>query len=370
MQTMGNWDYTVIVKELQQYIGAYFDKFYICTEGSCLLRLRKGKAIAIVANANSLYLTEKPPETLETPPQFAMVVRKWLENSKLQSVEQLNGDRIVAFNFEAKTREKFTLVFEQFAKGNALLLNSENIIIDALKREEFASRKLKPREKYAVPPAKKNAEEITIGDFKPKGKTVAALAINANIPPFYIEEALTRTKCNSDVEQNSESEKEKLIQELKKIKEEYSPCVYLESEKPVAFSFTELQKMAKLEKKSFDSFSTALEFYYANVEKIMEKKQEKKEGGKMATRLEFQRRAIEENRVKAVENTEIANFINANYSLFEELLQITREMLREKKSEGEIEKKLVQTAEENGQKLEIKVKNGKIEVVASSGLSS
>lgn len=365
MQSMGNWDYAVIVKELQQYSGAYFDKFYICGDGSSLLRLRKGKAVAIVASSSALYVTEKPPETLETPPQFAMIVRKWLENSKLQSIEQLNGDRIIAFKFETKSGEKFTLVFEQFAKGNMLLLNGENIIVEALKREDYGARKLKPRENYIAPPAKKGINEVTAADFKPLGKTVAALASMVNIPPFYIEEAVNRLKTPLDVTAANVEEKTQLVNELKKIKAEYSPCVYLENSKPAFFAFTELQKLAALEKKKFENFSAALDFYYANVEKTVEKKVDKSEG-KMAARLEFQRIAIGENKAKAAESSAKANYINANYFLFEEVLSTAAKMLKEKKSEREIEQKLAEIAKNSGEKMEVKVKNGKIEVEANS----
>ncbi len=362
MQTMGNWDYAVIVKELQQYSGAYFDKFYICTNDSILLRVRKGKAIAIVADANRLHVTATPPETLDTPPQFVMIVRKWLENSTLKSIEQINGDRIVAFNFSGKPGE-FTLVFEQFAKGNCLLLNKDGVIVEALKREEYGARKLKPREKYIAPPARKNAEDMTTTDFKEKGKTIAALSSMVNIPPFYIEEAVNRLKTPLDVTAVSTEEKESLVAELKKIQTEYSPCIYIESWKPVYFAFTELQKLAHLEKKNFENFSAALDFYYANAEKTVEKKTDKREG-KMSVRLEFQEKAIEEYKTKAAESTAKADFINVNYALFEELLATAAKLIKEKKSEEEIEKKLWQICEENGQKLEVKIKNGKIEVEA------
>ncbi|MDP3742119.1 MAG: NFACT family protein [Candidatus Micrarchaeota archaeon] len=362
MQSMGNWDYAVIVKELQQYSGAYFDKFYICTDDSTLLRLRKGKAVSIVSNPTALYVTEKPPETLETPPQFVMIVRKWLENSTLKKVEQMNGDRIVAFNFSGKPGE-FTLVFEQFAKGNCLLLDKDGVIVEALKREEYGARKLKPREKYIAPPARKNIDEISSADFKEKGKTVSALASSVNIPPFYIEEAVNRLKTPPDVIDASEEEKKNLVAELKKIKAEYAPMVYFENEKPVYFAFTELQKLAHLEKKNFENLSQALYFYYTNVEKTIEKKVDKGEG-KISARLGFQQAAIEEYKSKAAESSAKADYINANYALFEELLATAAKMVKEKKSENEVEAKLIEIVKNSGEKIEIKIKDGKIEVEA------
>ncbi len=354
---MGNWDYAVIVKELQQYSGAYFDKFYICTDGSALLRLRKGKAIAIVANSNSLYVTEKPPATLETPPQFAMVVRKWLENGNLQSVEQINGDRIISFNFKNKNNENYSLVFELFGKGNTILLKGGEII-DALRREEFSSRKIKPRQKYVAPPAKKPIEEIEITDFKQSGKTIAVISSIANCPPFYIEETLARTGASNDVTQLNDSEKEKLLQELKKIKQEYAPRVYLEEGKPVAFSFTKLEKM-KSEEKTFESFSEALEFYYSN---LVEPKEKKKKESKTTIRLDFQKKAIEEYKNKEEENRKIAGLLYSKYAFFEELLETARKLSEEKKTEKEIEEKLAQIIEKNNEKAIVKMKNRKIEL--------
>ncbi len=362
MQSMGNWDYSIIVEELAELYGAFFDKFYICTDGSYLLRLRKKGTANIVANAFKLYLTEKPPATLETPPQFAMIVRKWLENCKLKSVEQVNGDRIISLVFEGKNGT-FSLVFELFAKGNMLLLNSENKIVDVLKREEFASRKLKPREQYAAPPAKKPIAELQVTELLPSGKTAAVISRAVNAPPFYIEEAIERTNASNDIEKLTNAEKVKIVAELMKIKMERKPIIYEENGTPVAFSFTELKRFKKKEKKAFETFSQALDYYYSNVQ--IEEKVEKNED-KIATRLEFQRKAVAEYREKEQENHKIAEYIYEKYALLDELLQTTAKLMQRKANDKEIGKKLAEIAEKNGEKIEAKIKNGKIELIVQT----
>ncbi len=358
---MGNWDYGAIVAELQTLAGARFDKYYICTDASNLLKLRKNGAINIVGDATRLYSAEKAPETLEKPPQFSMVVRKWLDNSILKNVQQINGDRIVSFEFDAK-EGTFFLIFELFAKGNTLLLNSEKKIVDVLKREEYADRKLKQREPYVTPPAKKLINDLKIEEIKPLGKTVAAISSVVNVPPFYIEEAVARLRCSTNIAELSESDKTHLLKELKQIKTEYSPAIYFEkeaSEKPIAFSFTKLTRFKEKEVKEFPTFSLALEYYFQNADRIEVKKEPKP--SKISNRLEHQRKAIEEFKKLEKENSEKAEWINSKYELIDELLQTAKPMMKTK-SETEIEQTLLSVAKKHGEKIELKIKSGKIEV--------
>ncbi len=370
---MGNWDYGAIVAELQTLVGARFDKFYICannnedknSQKSNLLKLRKNGAVNIIAEAGRLHVVQQMPETMETPPQFAMVVRKWLNNAILTKVEQINGDRIVSFEFDAK-EGKFYLVFELFAKGNTILLNKEKKIIDVLKREEYADRKLKQREPYATPPSKKDIENLAAIDFKPAGNTVSAIASVVNVPPLYVEEAVSRTKCSPNVSELSENDKVKLISELKHIRQEYSPVVYLENSKPLAFAFTELKKFSESEAQKFDSFSTCLEYYYNNTTADITVKTNSKPAkvDKNTTRLEAQHKAVAEYTQRDSETSKIADYLTANYEFFDEVLNTTSQLINRKANETEIEKHLTDLVKRQGVKVEIKVKNGKIEVTA------
>ncbi|MFH0713046.1 MAG: NFACT family protein [Candidatus Micrarchaeota archaeon] len=370
MQSMGNWDYSAIARELNAYSGAFFDKFYICQDGSCLLKLRKKGTVNIVAYSDRLYVAENSPETKETPPQFAMIIRKWLENSNLSEVKQLNNDRVVSFEFKQRNGDNFSLVFELFAKGNALLLK-DGKIVDLLKRESYASRSLKPKEQYVLPPAKKNLDRLTPSDFKPLGKTVAAISGVANIPPFYIEEALQRTKAPLEITELSEKQKQEVLKELKNISSECAPTVYLKDGIPTAFSFTKLKRFGEMEEKTFETFSQALEFYYASAPKV-EKETEKEKGTRIATsktanRLESQRKALEEFKKVEKENTEIAEELQNNYEFYEELLETAAQLTKEKKSEKEIEKQLASFIEkketEKMNKIkEVKAKSGKVEL--------
>ncbi len=377
MQSMGNWDYGVIVTELQSMVGARFDKFYIGTNSnennsshkSNLLKLRKSGAVNIIAEAGRLHIVQQMPETLETPPQFAMVVRKWLNNAILTKVEQINSDRLISFEFDAK-EGKFYLVFELFAKGNTILLNKEKKIVDVLKREEYADRKLKQREPYIAPPSKKDIENLATVDFKLAGNTVSAIASVVNVPPLYVEEAVSRTNCSPNVSELSESDKTKIINELKRIRQEYSPVVYLKDSKPIAFAFTELKKYSEIEAQKFNSFSTCLEYYYNNIVEDVTVKTNSKptKVDKNTTRLEAQHKAAAEYTQRDSETSKIANYLTTNYEFFNEVLNITSQLISRKASETEIEKHLIDLVKkqkaEIETKVEIKVKNGKIEITA------
>ena len=93
------------------------------------------------------------------PSQFAMVLRKHLNNSRLIEVEQLGFDRIVSMTFEHGSG-KLKLIIELFRDGNVLLLDEQGIIIQPLTHAKYASRSLKRGVKYIPPPAAVDPREI------------------------------------------------------------------------------------------------------------------------------------------------------------------------------------------------------------------
>ena len=60
------------------------------------------------------------------PSQFAMVLRKHLNNSRLIEVKQLGFDRIISMIFEHGSG-KLELIIELFRDGNVLLLDEKEL---------------------------------------------------------------------------------------------------------------------------------------------------------------------------------------------------------------------------------------------------
>ena len=105
------------------------------------------------------YLTEYKENGSETPPNFCLVLRKFLQNGIISSVEQYENDRIIIFNFKAideiGVERKYKLILELMGKhSNLIITDSEYKIIELLKRfsiEENRLRILMPGVFYKFP---------------------------------------------------------------------------------------------------------------------------------------------------------------------------------------------------------------------------
>ncbi len=124
---------------------------------------RKNYQLLISANAQypRFYLTKKAIANPDKAPTFVMVLRKYLEGSILQGIEQVGVDRIVNFRFsnrnELGDQVQLVLSVELMGRHSNVILydNSNGHIIDLLKRinpDENRARILLPKAKYELPP--------------------------------------------------------------------------------------------------------------------------------------------------------------------------------------------------------------------------
>lgn len=141
-------------------------KIYQPFEHDLVLTFRKErKNFQLLLSANAqyprFYLTDQTISNPDKAPTFVMVLRKYLEGSILQSIDQVGVDRIVNFNFSNRNElgDQVQLVLSLELMGrhsNVILYNQKNgRIIDLLKRinpEENRVRLLLPKAKYELPP--------------------------------------------------------------------------------------------------------------------------------------------------------------------------------------------------------------------------
>ncbi|MBT5638851.1 MAG: fibronectin-binding domain-containing protein, partial [Euryarchaeota archaeon] len=113
----------------------------------------------VIVSGRRLYLSQRDRPMPSQPSQFAMVLRKHLNNSRLIEVEQLGFDRIISLTFEHGSG-KLKLIIELFRDGNVLLLDNEDVIIQPLTHANYASRTLKRGVKYVSPPPAIDPREI------------------------------------------------------------------------------------------------------------------------------------------------------------------------------------------------------------------
>jgi len=317
MQKMGNLDYLFLARELSALEGGRINKIY--SNGVFRLKLNKNGELNFVVEAGTrAHLTKYVEEAPEHPSDFVMLICKRLGNARIKSVKQTNFDRLLSFVFDAKDG-LFVLVFELFQNGNVVFCGSDDKIIDALKREKYSARILKPKQPYSPPPSnKKHPLEITEADV-PEGKAVSALSKVVNLPPFYLEEACSRAGQKYDAEI---TDKAAIVAALRSLFDETKPCVYYENEKPVAFAPFPLKKMGAAEPRFFPSLSEAADAYYSSVEK--ETKRGNPERKKLVHLLETQKTALAAFEEKEKEARNAAEKIYAHYSEADDAIQKAR----------------------------------------------
>src|SRR5699024_10586929 len=123
-----------IVNELRENIlGGRVTKIHQPFNNELLIRIRANrKNHQLLLSAHPQYarvqLTDMKSENQQQPPQFCMVIRKYIENSKLIDIVQVENDRIIEFIFtgrdELGDEQNYHLIAEIMGRhSNILLVN-------------------------------------------------------------------------------------------------------------------------------------------------------------------------------------------------------------------------------------------------------
>lgn len=167
-----------IVKELNNIIiNGKINKIYQPTKNEIILDIYNKKKfmlnICIDSSNCRINLTNHLKENPKQAPNFCMLLRKYLTNSKITSIDTYGLDRIVIITLENYNElndlVNLKLIVELMGKhSNVILLNENNIIIDSLRRisSERALRNILPANPYIFPASDKlDLLKISKNDF-------------------------------------------------------------------------------------------------------------------------------------------------------------------------------------------------------------
>jgi predicted ribosome quality control (RQC) complex YloA/Tae2 family protein len=363
MKSLTALDIKIVVEELQFLEGSRVDKIshsgselliklYTKKIGSNLLRIKIGEYLTLT----------QYKEKYDKATPFAMTLRKYLMGYTLQSIKQLNNERIVDLVFQ-KDDKKYVLICEFFSKGNIVLCKPSFQIIYALKRQKWSARDVKKGKKYVLPPPppdpfkfKSNAFRKTL--LNSKVDLVRTLAIDMGLGGIYAEELCKRTKIDKNDAANELDTKKiaelfkKFTQLLKQIKRmALKPqVVFNDQMTPTPFP---LEIFRDQDKKTFPTFAQAIDF--ATIEgkkktKIKEKTQDlSKRVEKLDVMLKKQKETLQKSKRKEKELREEAEFIYTHHNVLEQTL-IGLKKIREKFSWDEIKKKVEKPIKEIDEK--------------------
>ena len=164
-----------LVDELNNEILNFkINKIYQPAPLEIVLQLRGKNSDGLIVNKQLLlsskldgpriHLLTKKISNPEVPNNFCMLLRKYIERGVIQKVVQHQNDRLIelhitAYN-ELDDENSFILIFEIMGRNsNIILVNSENIIIDAIRKlpPSFDNlRTIIPRAKYLHPESNKS----------------------------------------------------------------------------------------------------------------------------------------------------------------------------------------------------------------------
>lgn len=347
---LSSLDMHFLVRELKKLEGSRVDQIY--NEGSedIYLQLHKsneGKKILRIVVGKSIFLAEAKSAD-ETPSGFCMMLRKYLEGKFLDSIEQIDSERILKLAFKSKDELKL-IYLEFFGKGNVILCNNDGIITDSLVHHQFKDRSIAPKEKYKYPNMQCNLFSFNKKDISDllknskKDKLVTCLAIELGFGGVYSEEAclLAGIDKNSEPKKVDDNEVKKIMDSIKKIigSKELPQIIYKNNE-IVDVIPIELESYRGFENKAFSSFNEALEDFFKHETQIKKKESPyTKRINELKRIIEEQEATLKSLKEKEDEFREKGELIYTNYQLIQGILKEINKA-KEKYSWEEIKEKL------------------------------
>ncbi|UCH89139.1 MAG: NFACT family protein [Thermoplasmata archaeon] len=346
-----------LVLDMQNLVGAYFEKAYQLSSNELVLRFnipKGGKSELYINLSGYIYLTSEPKDKPNQPKTFAMVLRKHLRNARVVGIEQYEFDRIMVIKL-SKDRN-YRLVMELFGEGNALLIEdseSDNKIINAHYHRSWSARTLRPGRSYNFPPARTNPRTTALEDmlkiFKDTRRDlVRTLAIDLNLGGLYAEEVCKRVVMDKALKAASmeKSQIESIYKTIQALFEE----VEQRPETLIVYEDTELIDVVPIKLNIYDTnktepvpnLSAGLEKYFLSFEAsaaesvsdAVKTVMDKKAG--LERQYKQQQEAIEKFKSASEKNRRLADLIYQNYKLCEGVLNKIA-ALREKYDWDEIQ---------------------------------
>ena len=296
-----------LVKGWQTLLGSRVDQFGRPDLNKVVLKIRsrdEGTVRLLIDLSGWAYLTKESISTESNQGVFVQKVRKLIKKSRIESIEQINGDRILSISFVRK-EQHITLIFEMFHKGN-IVLCSKNKILSVMRKQKFRHRSLESGLEYQSPPSI-NPLTVNLDVFRDKltksqRALGAALTIDCNVGGD-----ISTLICNNlkiDRETNvSDVSVQEVYDELKRILNEViEPTIFLDADgKNFTVSMFDLGMDSN---ETFLSLDEAVESYVSNI--VVVKKEAKSSD---EVRVGHQNKAIEKYNLRSKEYREKGNTI-------------------------------------------------------------
>lgn len=265
-----------LIKELNTtFAGGRIHKIQQPYEMELVLTIRanrKNHKLLISAHPSfgRIQVTEQAYNNPETPPNFTMVLRKYVEGNIIDSIEQYDNDRIIIFNLtrrdELGDASQQQLIVEIMGRhSNIFLLDKDEKIIDAIKHVPMYQntfRTILPGATYQLPPIQNQVNPFKVGENFEKDKSLMTAK--------FLQSQLMGLGRDSAIELASLIEKDsrkpyQVIQDFCADFENPNPTLVVQDDKQhfLVFPYTTISG----EESHYDDLSALLTAYYAKKSK-------------------------------------------------------------------------------------------------------
>ena len=369
MKSMSNVDIFTISDELNKLLsGARVDKSFQPTKDIVVMRFHvpgTGRVDLVMQCGSRIHTSQYPLENPTTPPSFPMLLRKRVKGAHVESIKQHNFDRVV--EIRVKKDKYYTIIVELFDKGNIILLDDENNIIQPLKRKLMSDRDISSKREYAFP-EERGINPITVSEddfkklFEEDSDVVRTLARNG-LGSLYAEEIIKRANEITEIDKNTSNSDitdtqinalyTGLVNLFDNLKEGSIKPQIVKKDKKEDVVPLDLVKYEDFEKTTYSTFNEACdEFYSKKVNTTIKDIKDSawtKKVNKFEKRLRLQQETLDNFNTTIEESQHKGEVIYSNYPTIENIINVVNSARSKDYSFKEIGKTL-KNAKKDGMK--------------------
>jgi predicted ribosome quality control (RQC) complex YloA/Tae2 family protein len=294
----------------------------------------------------SIIFLDEGKDTADTPTGLCMMLRKYLEGSRLKGISQIGFERIIELILEKKVEDKlikYYLIIELFSKGNIIFCDEKYKILNLLETQHWKDRELKKDEIYIYPKAQFNVAELSLEEFFDRVKNsnkeslVKTLAIVLSLGGTFAEEICLNSKVDKNIKVKDLSDKDFdiLYKNFKKLFNNKTNANFVDEN---IFPF-ELKSFDNKDKKTYDSFSEAIRENYSKIKVLKDNTVHNKNIEKIASVIDDQNKILLECQQSYEENQAKGEILYEKYQEVKQIVDTVKEA-RKKYSWKEIKQKI------------------------------
>ena len=340
---MSNVDIYTVSDELNNLLsGARVDKSFQPTNDIVVMRFHvpgTGRVDLVMQCGSRIHTTQYPLENPTTPPSFPMLLRKRIKGAHVESITQHNFDRVI--KIRVKKDKYYTIIVELFDKGNIILLDDEDNIIQPLKRKQLSERDISSKREYVFPkerginPIEVTKEELSELFKNADSDAVRTLAMNG-LGSLYAEEIIQRANNTVEIDKNTPTSQlsDKQIAEIHNSMQELFDNLKDGSIKPQIVKKDSKEDVVPLDLIKYDDFEKTFyndfneacdEFYSKKVNSTIKNVKEaawNKKVKKFEKRLNLQQETLDNFEKTIKESKHKGEVIYSNYPTIENIINV------------------------------------------------